>query len=106
MFESVDARTEIRTDEQMHGRWLELHPISFAFVPYFVIQYLVSLLALQSSRCGRESERERERERERGGGGWLLNFNCVLAVVWLLLFCVSSSRRCRLLVCDTGSSWS
>ena len=26
-------------------------------------------------------ERERERERERGGEGWLLYFNCVLAVV-------------------------
>ena len=39
----------------------------------------------------REGERERERERERKRReGWLLNFICVLAVEWLLVFCVSS----------------
>ena len=33
-------------------------------------------------------------------------FDCVLAVVWLLVFCVSSSWCHGGLVCDFGISWS
>ena len=51
---------------------------AFELCPWFVIQYLVSFLALQSSGWGRES--------------WLLYFNCVLAVVWLFECCVSLPR--------------
>ena len=47
----------------------------------------VSFLVLRSSCRGRES--------------WLLNFNCLLDVMWLLLFCVSSSW-CHGLVCHCG----
>ena len=60
----------------------------------FVMQYIVFFLVLQSSCWGRE--------------GRLLYFNHLLAVVWLLVFCVSSSW-CRGLVCsvcDCGISWS
>ena len=39
------------------------------------------------------------------GERWLLHFHCVLAVMWLLVFCVSSSQGGRL-VCDCCSSWS
>ena len=38
----------------------------------------------------REREREREKERERERESLLLYINYVLAVVWLILFCVSS----------------
>ena len=34
-------------------------------VPYFVVQYFVFFIVLQSSLCGRERNREREREREK-----------------------------------------
>ena len=57
----------------------------FVFGPCFVMQYLVSYLVFQSSPRGREC--------------WLLYFNCVLAVVRLLVFCVSS-LFCPGLVCD------
>ena len=56
----------------------------FVFGPCFVIQYLVSFLVFQSSYCERES--------------WLLYFNSIPAVLWLLvrlyviMFCVSSSQ--------------
>ena len=49
----------------------------FVLGPWFVMQYFVSFLVLQSSRWGRE--------------GWLLYFNCLLGIMWLLLFCDSSS---------------
>ena len=60
--------------------------------PCFIMQYSVSFLfLLQSSRLGR--------------GNRLLYCNCILAVVWLSVICVSSSRR-HGLVCDSGISWS
>ena len=58
---------------------------SFMLGPCFVMQCLVSFLVLQSS-C---------QERE----GWLLYFYCLLDVIRLLLFFVSSSQ-CRRLVCS------
>ena len=54
--------------------------------------YLASYLVLQSER-EREGEREGERE------SLLLYFNCLLGFMWLLMFCVSSSR-CPGLVCS------
>ena len=33
-------------------------------------------------------------------------FDCNLAVVWLLVFCISFSRNNGGLVCDDGISWS
>ena len=54
------------------------------FSPCFVLQYLVYFLVLQSSS-----------EEERAG---CFNSNCLLYIMWLLVFCVSSSR-CRGLVC-------
>ena len=48
----------------------------------FVMQYLLYFLVLQESRWGRES--------------WLLYFDFVLAVLWLLVLCVSSSWCCGL----------
>ena len=50
-----------------------------------LIQLFVSFF-----RCNHIAEEERESR--------LLNFNCFLAVVWLLSFCVSSSW-CHRLVC-------
>ena len=49
------------------------------------MQYFVSSLVLQWSWWGRES--------------WLLCFNCLLDVLWLLVFCGSSSR-CFGLICS------
>ena len=54
--------------------------------PCFIMQYLVSFLVLL-------------RKRE------LVALFCVLAIAWLSVISVSSSR-CRGLVCDCGLSWS
>ena len=54
------------------------------FGPCFVMHYLSVISSLQSS-WGRES--------------WLLYFNCLPCVLWLLVFCGSSSW-CRGLVCS------
>ena len=43
------------------------------------------VISAQSSRCGRNS--------------WVLYFHCILVVVWVFAFCVSSSR-CHGLVWD------
>ena len=48
----------------------------------FVMQYLASFLELQSPWWGREN--------------WLLFFNCIPDVLWLLVFCGSSSHSCEL----------
>ena len=54
---------------------------SAVFSTGFVMQYYtVPFLVEQSFYCGRES--------------WLLYFDCLLAVIWPLVFCVSSSRCC------------
>ena len=65
--------------------------LGFVFGPYFVVEYFVSFLVLQSPRRGRESR--------------LLYFKCVLAVVRQLVPCVSSSR-CHGLVCNCYIFWS
>ena len=54
------------------------------FGPCFVMHYSVSFLVFQSSWCGRES--------------WLLYLSRLPDVLWLLVFCGTSSR-CRGLVC-------
>ena len=71
--------------------------------PCLAMQYLVSFLVLQSSHGMRERERKRERERERERERWLLLFNCVLALVCLLVF---SSKRVQRRIQDfwKGSS--
>ena len=56
--------------------WMLLPSWDSGFVLCFVVRYFVSILALQSSRWGRES--------------WLLCFVCLPGVLWLL--CGSSSR--------------
>ena len=55
------------------------------------MQYLVSFLVLQSSRWGRES--------------WLLYLGCCLAVVWLLVLYVFSSRCRECCECISSCSW-
>ena len=52
----------------------------------FGMRYSVSVLVLKSSWWGRES--------------WMLCFNCLPNVLWLLMFCESSSWCCGL-VCST-----
>ena len=62
-----------------------------------------------------ERERERERESDRGrgrdGGRYteccLFHFNCIFAVMWVSVFCVSSSPCLGLSVIrDCSISWS
>ena len=57
----------------------------FVFGPCFVIQYFVSFL------CCNHLYWEKEI--------WLLYFNCVPDVLWLLVFCRASSRY-HVLVCS------
>ena len=57
--------------------FLPLFVCGSVFGPYFIMHYLVSFLALQSSSRGRDS--------------WFLYFNCLPGVMRLLVFFVSSS---------------
>ena len=61
------------------------------FGPCSATQYLVFLLVLQSSRYVR--------------GNRLLYFDCALAVMRLIVFCVPFSKY-RGLVCESGIYWS
>ena len=47
--------------------------------PCFAANYLVFFLVMQLSAWGR-------------GESWVIYFNCIFDVIWLLLLCVSSSR--------------
>ena len=63
---------------------------SFMFGPCSAMQYLVFILVLQSSRYVR--------------GNRLLYFDCALAVMRLIVFCVPFSKY-RGLVCESGLYW-
>ena len=58
------------------------------FVLCVVVPYLVYFLVLYFMVKERESE------------SWLLYFICILDVMWLLMFRISSSKKCCWLVCS------